>query len=73
MFFRELTGGDVGGDVGEEEDDQGEDGDAGRRVDARVGLHELPERAGDAGLVEAVHGDEHTAEEEEQRVGYLRI
>ena len=79
MFFRqweggeELTGRDIRRNIGEEKDDQGEDDHPGRRVDPRVGLHELPEGARNAGLVEAIHGDERPTEEEQQWVGDLKF
>uniref|UniRef100_A0A0E0CTR3 Uncharacterized protein n=1 Tax=Oryza meridionalis TaxID=40149 RepID=A0A0E0CTR3_9ORYZ len=54
----------------EEEDDDGEDGDAADAVDLGVGRHEVPDGSREARLVEAADGDEHPGEEDEQRVGH---
>uniref|UniRef100_A0A0E0NT51 Uncharacterized protein n=1 Tax=Oryza rufipogon TaxID=4529 RepID=A0A0E0NT51_ORYRU len=56
--------------LAEEEDDDGEDGDAADAVDLGVGGHEVPDGSREARLVEAADGDEHPGEEDEQRVGH---
>lgn len=60
----ELTSWNIWRHIWEEKNNQGEDYYPGRCIDPCIGLHEFPECARNARLVESIHSDEHPTEEE---------